>query len=76
VLLLARFAPNRGIADSVEAPVNVRTPLMQLGERDAVLGKPIGSFYAIPDIDHSEEARMEYEKAYWGTLAELSREGH
>jgi hypothetical protein len=75
VLLLARFAPNRGIADSAEAPVDVRT-LMQLGERDAVLGKPIGSFYAIPDIDHSEEARMEYEKAYWGTLAELSREGH
>jgi len=50
--------------------------LRQLGELDAIAGKPISAFNDIPNIDHSEEARAEFEKAYWGTDVELRHEGH
>jgi len=50
--------------------------LREFGERDAVLGKPMECFYEIPDVSHDEESRREYEKAYRGTAAELTREGH
>lgn len=50
--------------------------LRELGERDALAGKPIESFDDIRDISHCEEARAEYEKAYRGTDVELRREGH
>lgn len=59
----------------MENSIDIRK-LRALGEHDAVVGKPIAGFYDIPDIEHSEEARAEYEKAYWGTVAELGREGH
>ena len=49
--------------------------LKQIAEQDALAGKPISSFYDIPDIDHNEEARAQYEKAWRGTEAELRREG-
>jgi len=54
-------------------PDDVRK-LRQLGEQAALTGKQ--SFDEIPNIDHSEEARAEYEKAYLGTDVELRREGH
>jgi hypothetical protein len=50
--------------------------IRQPGERDAVLGKSIEAFYEIPDISHDEASRVEYERAYRGTAAELTREGH
>ena len=50
--------------------------LRALCENDTVVGKPIEAFYDIPDIEHNDEARAEYAKAYWGTVAELAREGH
>jgi hypothetical protein len=53
--------------------------LKELGELAALDGCPrerlTESFYAIPDIEHSEEARAEYEKAYRGTDVELRHEG-
>lgn len=48
--------------------------LKQLGEQAALTGAP--SFHDISGINHSDEARVEYEKAYRSTLAELEREGH
>lgn len=51
--------------------------LRQLGELDAIAGKPISAFYDIPNIDPSDEAaRAEYEKGYWGKAVELRNEGH
>jgi len=50
--------------------------LRQLGEIDALAGKSIEAFYDIPDIEHSDEARAEYEKGWWGTAVELRHEGH
>ena len=50
--------------------------LRRQGELDALAGRPIESFFKIPDIDHTEEERKQYEMAYRGTDAELRREGH
>lgn len=50
--------------------------LRELGERDAIDGKTIEAFYVIPNIEHSEAAREQYEIGYRATLAELRREGH
>jgi hypothetical protein len=50
--------------------------LRQLGELALLTGKPLESFYDVPDIEHNEASRMEFEKAYWGTDVELRREGH
>ena len=49
--------------------------LRELGERDALAGVPMEFFYDIPDIDHSEAAREQYEIGYRATNAELRREG-
>jgi len=50
--------------------------LKEIAEWDAVLGLPISFFCDIPNIEHSEENRAEYEKAWWGTAIELRNEGH
>jgi hypothetical protein len=50
--------------------------IRQLGELALLMGKPLESFYEVPDIEHDEASRMEFEKAYWGTAVELRREGH
>lgn len=51
--------------------------LRQLGELDALAGKPKEAFYDIPNIDHSNEAaREEYERWHYSTCVELGREGH
>ena len=52
------------------------TALRQFGELDALAHKPLNAFYDIPSIEHSDEARKQYEIAYRGTAAELFLEGH
>jgi hypothetical protein len=59
-----------------DAPPMDTRKLRELGERDALAGKPKEAFYAIPDIEHSEAAREQYEIGYWGTDVELRQEGH
>ena len=56
-------------------PLEVRK-LRELGERDALAGKTKESFYDIPNIEHSEEARELYERWHYATCVELGREGH
>lgn len=45
--------------------------LKELGELAALNGGP-----ASYDANADKEAQAEYQKAYFGTLAELEREGH
>lgn len=50
--------------------------LRELGERDALADKPKEAFYDIPNIDHSEVAREQYEIGHRATAVERRREGH
>jgi hypothetical protein len=50
--------------------------LRRFGELDTLADKPMASFYDIPNIDHSEAAREQYEVGYRATVAELRQEGH
>jgi hypothetical protein len=49
--------------------------LRELGERDALADKPKDAFYDIPNIDHSEAAREQYEIGHRATVAETETRG-